>query len=189
MAGKLTQERLRELLHYNPETGVFTNLVTRTYNCKKDDIIGHVHTSGHIRTQLCGKFYYAHRLAWMYIYGYMPENEIDHINRDRADNRIKNLREVTRQCNSRNGSVRINNKSGVTGVFWSKREEKWQAKITVDFISIDLGQFKNIEDAIKKRWLAEVKYKFPNCNSTSSAYEYLKEKSLLIGGEYQCYQK
>jgi hypothetical protein len=72
-----------------------------------------------------------------------------------------------------------NNKSGVTGVSWYPSSEKWRAKITVDKKQISLGYFHSLKDASKARWGAEVKYDFPNCNSTSSAYTYLKKEGVI----------
>ena len=113
---------------------------------------------------------------------YLPENEIDHINRIKDDNRWCNLREVSRQCNVRNCSIGKNNKSGITGVGWVKKCNKWCSRITVSRKTICLGNYKEFSDAVKARWDAEVKYNFPNCNTTSSAYEYLKEHNLLEEG-------
>lgn len=123
--------------------------------------------------------YKAHRLAWLYVYGYFPENDIDHINRMKDDNSIANLREVSRQCNIRNVGLRSTNKTGVTGVSWCKRFGKWQAQIRADKMNKNLGYYVDFIDAVRSRWKAEIKYNFPNCNTISSSYTYLEKYNLL----------
>lgn len=82
-------------------------------------------------------------------------------------------------CNTRNKSIMKNNKSGITGIVWHKRDNKWLSQIMVFGKQLHLGYFDNIIDAVKARWNAEVKYNFPNCNTTSSAYMYLKEHGVI----------
>lgn len=106
--------------------------------------------------------------------GYYPENDIDHKDTVRYHNWIKNLREASKQCNSRNRKLSVANKSSVTGVHRVARDNKWRADITVNRKTIYLGLYKHMYDAVVARWKAEVKYKFPNCNTTSSAYQYLQ---------------
>lgn len=110
--------------------------------------------------------------------GYLPENDVDHINRIRNDNRWGNLRHVSRQCNNRNVGLRKCNKTGVTGVN-SAYNGLWKSDICVNRHHIGLGLFSDFNYAVKARWDAEVKYDFPACNSTSPAYLYLKENNLL----------
>lgn len=126
-----------------------------------------------------GKLYKNHRLAFLYMEGYFPENGIDHIDRNKTNNSWNNLREVSHTCNMRNCKIQANNKSGITGVCWYKASNKWQAHIRIPKQNINLGYFDNLTDAAKSRWIAEVKYNFPNCNTTSSAYNYLKENNLI----------
>lgn len=176
---KLTQERLKELLDYDPETGIFTRKV-RTSNfirvgaitkkAKKD--------TGYLMISVDNREYRAHRLAFLFMEGYFPENDVDHIDRNRVNNKWNNLREVSRTCNLRNKAIQRNNTSGVIGVSWHKRESKWRATIKTTK-HIHIGFFANLIDAAKARWEAEVKYNFPNCNTTSSAYMYLKEKGAI----------
>jgi len=111
--------------------------------------------------------------------GYIPENQVDHVNRIRDDNRWCNLRHVSRSCNMRNASISIANTSGVTGVTWHKNANKWVAHIRALDSTKHLGIFESFVEAVKARWDAEVKYGYPNCNSTSSAFEYLKENNLI----------
>lgn len=172
---KLTQEKLKELLDYDHETGVFTWKISRG-TAKKGKIAGRIDKiNGYIDIVIDRKLYKSHRLVFLYIDGYLPENVVDHINRNKTDNRRNNLREVSQTCNTRNKSLMKNNKSGITGIGWHKRDKKWWSQIMVFGKQIHLGYFDNIVDAAKSRWNAEVKYGFPNCNTTSSAYNYLKE--------------
>jgi len=99
----LTQARLRELLHYDPETGIFTWLQRRAGKAQKGSIAGRYHPSGHRIIRVDVTSYYAHRLAWIYVHSYIPDGlVIDHINHVRDDNRICNLRPVTHKVNSQN---------------------------------------------------------------------------------------
>jgi len=175
---KLTQARLKELLHYDPDTGVFTWRETGPGR-KNGLIAGCLRVDGYWFIAIDQQRYLAHRLAWFYVHGYFPENDTDHINRIRTDNRISNLREASRQCNSRNSGLLSTNTSGIKGVCWNKNYSKWQANITDSGKQIYLGCYDTIVDAAKARWSAEVKYNFPNCNSSSSAYTYLKNKGLI----------
>jgi hypothetical protein len=141
------QDELKELLTYYPETGQFY-WNTGGKGRRLDRRAGSFHkASGYIHIGICGKKYRAHRLAWLYTYGFLPENLLDHINRDRADNRIDNLRAVDMVENTKNNSVRVDNTSGVTGVCWAKREGKWLVRISSKFI----GYTDSLGEAIKLR--------------------------------------
>ncbi len=175
---KLTQEELKRILDYNPDNGLFTWKVGNNRRVKIGDIAG-TNSNGYITIAINNKQYKAHRLAWLYMEGYLPENKVDHINRVKDDNRWVNLRIVSDQCSVRNRGEFKNNKSGVTGVCWGKNANKWYSQIKVNYKLIYLGYFENINDAVLTRWNAEVKYNFSNCNSTSSAYNYLKERNLI----------
>lgn len=176
---KLTQLELKANLHYNPETGIFTWIKGRS-NIKAGTIAGSLSKKyGYNYITINNNMYFAHRLAWLYMEGYFPETDIDHINRDRNDNRFKNLRVVSRLCNSRNSGISKNNISGVTGVSINSSDGKWVAQIGVNYKHINLGLFDDFKDAVLARWNAEKEYKFQNCCSDSSAYKYLKENDLL----------
>jgi len=177
---KLTQKRLKELLHYEPEIGIFTRLTTvSNYKAKKGDIAGCINKrDGYKRIVIDSKSYKSARLAWLYVEGYFPENDVDHKNRIRHDDRWENLRHVSRQCNIRNCGISKRNKSGIIGVDWDKDRRKWRSQINIFGKIFNLGRFKNKVDAVRARWRAEVKHGFPNCNSTSTAYLYLNNKKL-----------
>lgn len=151
---------LRQLFDYNPDTGLFTRTVTKNSNAKIGDIAGSVTDGGYITISIGGEVFRAHRLAWLYMYGEFPKNEIDHINHNRADNRICNLRDVTRKENGKNRALSKNNKSGVCGVSWYKAGNKWQAGIKIDHRRIHLGHFTKFHEAVNARKNAEVLYGF-----------------------------
>lgn len=155
----LTQEELKELLHYDPDTGGFTRKVSESNRVKVGDVAGW-RSEGYIRMRVRGKFYFAHRLAFLYMTGEWPEDQIDHINHIRDDNRWCNLREVSNQENHKNKPKRKDNTSGVTGVCWDKTNKKWWAQIKAEGKVKNLGCFTSKEDAIKARKEAEIKYGF-----------------------------
>jgi len=136
----LTQSRLKELLHYDEETGIFTRK-TKIGRYKLGSISGAKHNKGYVQIMIDGENYLAHRLAWFYVYGEFPKNQIDHINRIKTDNRIENLRQATSSQNGANKNKQINNSTGYTGVTFDKNRSKWMARIWVNNKVIHLGRF------------------------------------------------
>lgn len=136
----LTAERLRQLLHYDPETGVFTRPV-RVSNCRIGKQAGCLRPDGYRYIGIDGDRYMAHRLAWLYATGQWPAVQIDHINGDRADNRFVNLREATNAENQRNSKRRSDNTSGFKGVHWRRHTGKWLAQIGHNGRLVYLGLF------------------------------------------------
>jgi len=171
---KLTQERLKEVLDYNPETGIFTWKISKGRK-GVGHIAGNLKHTGYMQIRINKIDYQAHRLAWLYMEGYWPENEVDHIDRNPSNNKWGNLRETSRACNSRNRSISKNNTSGINGVSWYANDKLWVSQIKINYKRIYLGSFKNKIDAAKARWEAEKKYDFPNYCTESSAYLYIKE--------------
>jgi len=155
---ELTAEKLRELLHYDQVSGIFTWKVRTSRSVKVGNLAGSVDGDGYLRVMALSRRYQAHRLAWLYMYGVWPEGQIDHINRIRTDNRIANLREVTNKQNHQNRSKPSNNTSGHSGESWYKRDSKWVAKITHNYKHTHLGYFENLEEAIAARKAAEKLY-------------------------------
>ena len=102
----------------------------------------------------------AHIAAWTIGTGAWPDGQIDHINGDKLDNRLSNLREVSNVENGRNQKLRNTNVSGINGVHWRKDTSKWSACICVDGKTKHLGSFENIEDAARARAAADLKYGF-----------------------------
>lgn len=141
----LTQERLKELLDYDPETGVFT-WKSRIRGIRIGQVAGS-NVKGYRQIQIDKERHYSHRLAWLYIYGCWPLNELDHINRIKEDNRIANLREVTRQENCWNIGKLKTNSSGYTGVNLHKQYGKWRANIRIQGKYKHLGYFNTPEEA------------------------------------------
>jgi len=156
---EITQKQLKKLLNYNKATGVFTWLNTRR-GAQINSIAGTLDFGGYVRIQINKKVYKAHRLAWVYIYGVSPKKEIDHINGNKKDNRICNLRDVSTSENSKNSKLYCTNTSGVVGITYNKISMKWIAQITVNYKNIRLGTFKNKKDAIESRTQANQKYNF-----------------------------
>ena len=111
--------------------------------------------------------------------GYLPEHQIDHRNRIRFDNKWANLRHVTQQCNMKNCKLSSRNKSGITGVTWIKRDNIWRSGICSNGKIYNLGSFKNLKNAVIARWKGEKKYDFPNCNTASTTYQYLKNENFI----------
>lgn len=144
MAAKiLTQDRLKELLHYDPATGIFTWLrpCNRFSQVKPGDFAGALHKRGYIHIKVEGRCYKAHRLAWLYVYGRWPAPAIDHINRDKKDNRLTNLREVTHLKNMQNKSIYRQNVSGRPGVTPHRNTGRWVAQVQVNHRNHYLGIF------------------------------------------------
>jgi len=145
----ITPQRLREVLDYNPETGVFTWLVNRKGNGAR---IGKLATaknkSGYGVIAIDHVRYRAHRLAWLYVHGSWPSNFVDHINGDRADNRIVNLREATNAENLQNmRKARRDSSHGFLGVTRHSVNDSWVAQICAAGKRFHLGSFKTVEEA------------------------------------------
>lgn len=175
---KLTREEVIKRLSYNPETGVFS-WRDKKYSKKGFNITGGKSRRGYERIGIKGVKYYSHRLAWLYVYGYWPENDIDHIDRDKGNNRINNLREVSRSCNNKNSGNMKNNKSGIKGVCFSRSHKKWQTEITVNGNAKHLGFFEKKIDAAHARFAAEKKYGWHECDNMTTAKQYLKDRGFL----------
>ena len=153
-------EELKEFLDYNPHTGIFTWIKSMARRCKVGQVAGGKSVLGYFVISFNYKEYKAHRLAYYMYHNVDPsEKQIDHINGNRLDNRIKNLRLVTNQQNQFNRtSLNKSNTSGRTGVYWHKRQKKWQASIKTNSKMTFLGYYTKKEDAIQARIEAEKKY-------------------------------
>jgi hypothetical protein len=144
----LSMERLREILEYDPETGNFIWKTATSSRNPVGSIAGTVTSAGYREVCIDWKRYLIHRLAWFWTHGVWP-HEIDHINRDRLDNRIANLREAERSQNNLNTKTRRDNSSGVRGVTWHAQNKKWRAVYHKNGKQISLGLFDDIEEAAK----------------------------------------
>ena len=150
---EVNPEVLVNLISYDHETGELTWRVNKNYNnswntkhsgkpalsCKQKD--------GYLVGNLMKVRVYSHRVAWALYYGRWPSDEIDHINRDRSDNRIENLREANRSENTSNKSKKSGTYSSLKGVTWHSRDKHWMAQIMKGRVKIYLGRFDNEEEA------------------------------------------
>jgi hypothetical protein len=140
----LTQERLKELLRYDPETGVW---VWRISPRKTGDIAGSLYKGGYLRIRIDGRDYRCHRLAFLYMLGRWPESHVDHRDTNPANNAWSNLREATRSQNLCNRGTPKNNTSGFKGVSKNKRIGRWQAIISAGGSQYHLGYYDNPKEA------------------------------------------
>ena len=146
--------RVREILDYSAETGLFTwkpRAAQRQWSSRYAGKKAGRTLRGYIEISLNGKRYQAHRLAWLWHYGTWPNGSLDHINRVRADNCICNLRLADKSQNNWNSKLCVRNTSGFPGVYWVKRWERWCAKIQIRGKSIHLGHFPSRELAVLAR--------------------------------------
>jgi hypothetical protein len=158
---ELPVERLWSLFVWEKATGRLLWWPERVAkNVKWLDEAGCIKSHGYRGVRINGKLYRAHRIIWAMHTGQWPEDELDHINGDRLDNRLENLRPVSCQENMRNAKRYCNNKSGVMGVYWHKAAGKWRAQIMVNGRQIHLGYFAAKEEAIAARKAAETMYGF-----------------------------
>ena len=138
----ITQERLKELFNYDPLVGLFIRKVSRP-SCKKGSIAG-TDNKGYVKICVDKKRFFAHRLAWMYMYGEWPRKEIDHLNHIKDDNRIINLRDVSRSDNARNFPLFLTNTSGYSGLYFNKKKKRW----VVQLLQKVRKEFENKKEAI-----------------------------------------
>lgn len=163
MDNPVSEQRLKELLEYDPDIGKFKWIQYRSWRALKGQVAGYTNKNGYREIRIDKTTYYEHKLAWLYFYGEYPGQEIDHINNKRDDNRISNLRLVSRSENLKNHSGKYQtNKSDVSGVNWCKNNGKWiwKAYICSEGKQIHLGYFNDKQNAIKARKKAELKYGF-----------------------------
>jgi len=153
----LTQERLKELLDYDPATGRFTRKVRTSNRINVGDEAGTIHDKhGYIAISVDDVIYLAHHLAWLYVHGYLPD-ALDHKNREPSDNRIDNLRECDQAKNMQNISLRSDNKTGFAGVDFHKNSGKFRSRIKVDGKTKCLGHFDTAEKASEAYLAAKAK--------------------------------
>ena len=166
--GGITQKRLKEVLDYNPDTGLFLWIRPGSGRVVGDEA-GTYDANGYIKIGIDREYYYAHRLAILYTDGYLPELTVDHKDRIPWHNWRDNLREASMQCQSRNRGMNSRNTTGVKGVTWSERDKRWYAHIAVDGKLSYLGIFDNLLEAVYARFAAEQCLGFQDCDLNSSA--------------------
>ncbi len=170
----LTQARVKDLFDYDNLTG---DLLWKQYmgNRKIGSPAGFISGHGHLQTAINGRSYLNHRLIWLWVHGYFPENDIDHVNRDKLDNRLENLREISHQCNVRNSGNPKNNTSGIKGVCWANGRKKWVAFLTLNGKQISLGTYSDFDNAVCARLAGEQVLNWSGCDSSSPAFKYVRD--------------
>lgn len=171
----INRKIVEELLHYDPDNGIFIwkkrsgekyfcgAFSKRSENAWNKRFAGKIagsYKDGYQQIIILGHQFRAHHIVWLLENGRWPKREIDHINQNRSDNRICNLREVSHVENSKNQKMRSTNKSGQTGVSYLEDRNKWQAHITVSGKQLSLGLFEDFSKAVTARKKAENKYGF-----------------------------
>ena len=146
-------ERVRELLDYNPDTGVLRWKMSRG-QARAGDVAGCITNKGYRYVAIDGKFYRSARLAWLLSYGVWPTREVDHMDRDRSNDALVNLRLASSEQNKWNSSLRYDNKSGCRGVHHVVSRGVWRAQIVVNYKTINLGEFRDKEHAAAARRIA-----------------------------------
>lgn len=163
-------EALQQRLAYNPESGVFTwRIAPPRRGVVAGSSAGCRRADGYVGIVVQQRRFYAHRLAWEFTHGAIPAGmEIDHIDHDASNNRIENLRLVTKAENRRNRSADSRNKSGVNGVHWSAGAKAWSAQIRFNRLTRHIGYFKSLDEARMARKAAERDLSFhPNHGATA----------------------
>ena len=167
----IAQEELKDLLKYDKHTGLFTWIQSTNRRIKKGSIAGSMDKRSRVTIIISRIHYSAHRLAWLYEYGYFPELGIDHIDRDPSNNSISNLRVVSQSCNLRNTANPCNNTSGVKGIDWNGKDNAWRARI----LSFFIGNFSSFDEAVCARLAAEQCMDWHGCDKNSPAKMYVDE--------------
>lgn len=139
--------RLREVLSFDSETGIFVWAVRRGRSARGSRAGNASGARRYVQIEVDGERFYAHRLAWFYIYGEWPPHEIDHINGVSWDNRICNLRLATPTQNQYNKRRHRNNTCGVKGVYWHSKRQRWCARARVNGRAVHFGYFTSLDEA------------------------------------------
>ncbi len=165
------QEMIDEWLDIDPEKGEIRWKKSKGSRTKKGEEAGSITVKGYKIINFNGKYYYVHRLIWFFVHGYFPENYIDHINGDKIDNRICNLREVSQSCNLQNSKPRKNNTSGFHGVSKGKGRKKYYAQIVIKGKTINLGSYINKLEAAYARAAYEILNPEWKCNVQGNIFK------------------
>uniref|UniRef100_A0A6H1ZLU7 Putative homing endonuclease n=1 Tax=viral metagenome TaxID=1070528 RepID=A0A6H1ZLU7_9ZZZZ len=176
---KITKDRIIELLRYDHRTGDLYWKIDRGNKISPGDLAGCINANGYRHIRIDGTLYLSHRLVWMLHHGEFPKYETDHINRNRTDNRIENLRDVKKFNNQRNAGTRADSVSGTRGVKWFAPTKKWTACIRFGGKQKNLGYYKDFCDAVLARLAAEQCIGWLGCDITSPAYLYARKHGLI----------
>ncbi|WBK39697.1 HNH endonuclease [Xanthomonas phage L522] len=153
----ITVADVLERYHYSPETGMFLHARSST-RARIGTVAGSVNKLGYLMLSFDGLLCLAHRVAWLVVHGKWPDDQLDHVDGDRTNNMLSNLRECSHAENLQNRGRHSNNRSGVIGVCRFKPTGEWQAYICANGKQIHLGYFATIEEAAAARAAAKEKY-------------------------------
>lgn len=176
---ELTHEVVRALFDYDPETGALTRKVGRGTRFKVGSTVGgkcRIH--GYMMMRFGQRAYRVHRVIWLWWYGYWPEHDIDHVNRVRHDNRLRNLRHVTRECNNRNSCLSRKNVSGVKGVSYDKSVGYYKIRVSINNTPCFVGCSKDFSESVLMRFAAEQCLGYTACDNFDSTYRYVRDNIL-----------
>ncbi|NWD65774.1 DUF1937 family protein [Pseudomonas sp. IPO3774] len=179
----ISQAKLKELLHYNPVTGVFTWVIGRSRTAA-GSVANTKDRKGYLKAVIDKKPYYLHRLAFLFMVGEFPPDLVDHINGDRADNRWCNLRPVTYLENARNQKLNSGNLTGVRGVSWDERSS-WKAYAYQNNRQIFLGRFDSLFEAAAARRSFELQHKYHGNHGRNPATMRSKIPVVYVAGPYR----
>ena len=169
----LTQKRVRELFDY--QDGDLIRKVNIKGAGLKGSIVGVNKNYIYLDISIDNHKYQLTHIIWLWHYGYLPENLIDHIDKNPKNNNIKNLREIGKICNARNVGNWSTNTSGVKGVHFLKSENKWRAQIQINKKNYNIGYCSDFAEAVFHRLAAEQCVDWEDCDSCSPAYQYMKK--------------
>lgn len=145
---EVTLEQVKKLFSYDPDSGVFTRLISTSRCVKVGQVAGSMNGDGYLQVKIDGHRYTMHRLAWLYVNGEWPKGVIDHLNGHRADNRIANLRDTTQKVNAQNKhKARSDSASRLLGVYKEKRGRRYRSHIWIDGRLHVIGYFDTKEEA------------------------------------------
>lgn len=154
---ELSQSQLQDLFAYDSTTGALTYKTSPAKKIKINDKVGSLNGCKYLQVCINKKYYLVDRIIWLHQKNYIPTT-LTHINKNKLDNRIENLKEVKRSTNNPNRAINSNNSSGYRGISYHKQTNKWRVVISINKKKIYLGGFVDINDAITAREKAEEFY-------------------------------
>ena len=144
----IAKDEVKRLFDYDPETGIFVRKISVTSNARAGQVAGNRHNKGYVTLRINKRVFMAHQVAWLFANGEWPAGIVDHINGNKADNRIANLRIGTKADNGQNQrKAHANSQSKTLGVCWNKRLNKWVAQIKCNGKVRHLGLFSDKTEA------------------------------------------